>query len=540
MNTPLKYAALTAAFLISLCAAYSAHAYFFFGSELRHQGISEFVRVENRTYAVENGVVFSEGDQVVGITALRALRVAYGKALAERSPLMGLEGTDPDALRTHTTLLKKTMEEMSLFQKTDEDATLVRDALYPIDFLYALSTLESARKQFIASGSELDLHSYQQSFDSVFRYGIQDSKRLIDAFAYEMLSTRPPKTVGFAGTMTATSTALSLASIPDSLARIQTQAKKRSLCLFGVIWMCPPLSLRSVEILTTEPLHAKVVGTRPTFEREIASIFRLATTTNRYEKLYASVNLEESTCLASLPPPYHMEAGILLDINFDLLHYLDDMYFLPTAGEHGPVLEFLRDEYGLRYLKMNPMAFYLCPHLIEDVSIAQATLQTVALAKNYSDVPNSYRAVLLSGVPDSKNAAAYIREATDRIQREPLPAGYLQEVLSVALMFTQRSVRLDAVVAHIADINTHTLKLVQEGAPFDVRAKTLLYTHTAAASLFLFHQTGASSPLVPNTPDDWENFNKKIKLYSNLHTNITDDVLIRQIRTMKNIEKNGL
>lgn len=527
--------------VIFLCVAYGAHAYYFFTNELRRQGISESVRIGNRTYAVDKGVVSSdEGVRMRGMTALRALRVSYGKALAERSPLMGLEGTDPDALRANTELLKKTMEELSLFQKTHEDAALVRDALYPIDFLYALSTLESARKQFIASGSELDLHAYQQSFDPVFRYGIQNSKRLIDAFAYETRSTIPPKAVNFAGAMTATSAARSLASVPHALARIQKQAAKRSLCLFGVTQVCPTLSLSTIEVPRTEPLQVNAIGTQPTFEREIASIFRRATTTNIYDKLYASVNLEKSTCLASLPPPYHMEAGIRVQTNFDLLHYLDDMYFIPTAGESGPVPKFLRNEYGLSYLRMNPMAFYLCPHLIEDVSIAQATLQTVALATHYSEVPNSYRAALLSGVPNSKNAAAYMQEATNGIQRESLPAGYVQEILSVGLMFRQQSAALDAVVGHIADINAHTLRLVREGAPFDVRAKTLFYTHTASASLFLFHQIGASSPLTSNTPDDWANVNKKIKSYSNLHTRMSDDELIHQIRTMKKIEQYGL
>lgn len=541
MNTMLKYCALATLTLFCLCIAYGTHAYFFFSRELQHQGITESVRVGTRMYSVDKGMVFSGDARITGVPALRALRIAYGKALAERLPLMGLEGTNPDALRKNTTLLKKTMDEISLLQKTSEDASLVRNALYPIDFLYALSSLESKRMQFIASGSELDLHSYQQSFDPVFRYGMQDSKRLIDAFAYETLSAKPPKTVGFAGTMTATSTTLSFASIPNSLVDMRKQVNKRSLCLYGVTWLCPTLSLPAIALQDTEPLQTDVVRTLHTFNKtRIASLFRLVTKTSVYDKLYTPVDLERSTCLASLPAPYNMETSILLQINFDLFHYLNNMYFIPTAGESGPVPEFLRDTYGLTYLKINPMAFYLCPHLVEDVSVAQATLRTAALARNYPDIPNPHRAALLSGVPDSKDAIGYMRDATSRMERETLPTAYTQELISLSLMFTQKGAGLDAVVAHIVDISAHDLRLVQEGAPFDLSAKNLFYTHTAAPSLFLFHQTGALSPLTPNTPDDWDTMNKRITSYSDLRTRMADAMIIHQIRSMKQIEEEGL
>ena len=540
VNIPLKYAVVTVSVFISLFLAYGAHTYRFFSNELRHQGISESVRVGNRTYAVSNGAVFSEDVRVRGLTALRALRVAYGKALAGRSPLLGLEGTDPEALRANTTLLKKTMDEFSLLQETDEDAALVKNALYPVDFLYALSSLESARKQFIASGSEPDLRLYMDSFDPVFTSGIQDAKKLLDAFVYETSSGTLPQTVNFAGTLSATSTIASLASIPDALARIKKQTEKRSLCLSGITLLCPQLSLSAIEVESTQSLEESAPNIRHTVETQIASIFRSVTRMSVYDASYAPVRLERSVCLASFPPPYNFETSIRLHINFDLLHYLDDMYFIPTAGDSGPVPEFLRDGYGLDYLKMNPMAFYLCPHLIEDVSIAQATLQTVALANNYSDIPNAYRDVLLSGVPDSKNASAYIREAADRIQRESLPAGYVREVLSVSLMFTQKSAALDAVVAHIVDISTHDLTMVQKGIPLDLSAKNLFYTHTAAPSLFLFHQIGALSPLTSNATNGSRNLNKKIESYSNLREDISHNELVRQIRIMKHIEQGDL
>ncbi len=540
MKIPLKYGVLTVLLLFCLCLVYGTHAYFFFAQELRNQHITATVRIGIHSYSVDKGVVLSEDGRTTGITALRALRIAYGKALAERSPLMGLEGTDPEALRTQTALLKETMDKISLLQDTSEDAELVKNALYPIDFLYALASLESARKQFIASGSETDFNSYERLFNPVFKSGISASERLLDGFIYETRSGYLPRIVGFSGTITATSSRRSLESIPDSLSRIQGQATRRFLCLSGVTWMCPTLSPPTIpESQTLQPSQTDA-DTRVTFEKNIASILRSVVATTRYDKLYAPVRLRRSACLAAFPSPHNLETSILLRTNFDLFHYLDDIYFIPTAGESGPVPEFLRDRYGLKYLKINPMTFYLCPHLVEDVAVAQAILQTAAIARKYDDIPNSHRTTLIAGVPAAEDAIAYIREATTMIEREPLPAAYIEEVLSTSLTFVQKSAGLDAVVAHIAYVNEHDLALKEGGAPFDLTAKTLFQTHAAAPSLFLFRQIGALSPLAASTADDWRNLNNKFESYSNLRQNITDDVIIHQIRIMDNIEKRGL
>lgn len=538
MRTTLKYVLLTTLTLCCLSIVYGVHAYFFFSKELREQGITESVRIGVHTYSVDKGLVLSENLPVTGIMALKALRVAYGKVLAERSPLMGLEGTNTDALRKHTLLLKNTMEDISLLQDTPEDAELVKNSLYPIDFLYALSSLESARKQFIASGSEFDLDTYNGAFDSVFETGIKDSKRLLDAFTYETRANDFPRIVGFSGTITATSSRRSLESIPDSLARVRTQATKRSLCLSGVTLFCPTLSTPAIpKSQTLQPFQP---DTQTTFEARLGSILRSVSATTTYDKLYAPVRLRRSTCLASLPPPHNLQASILLQTNFNLFRYLNDMYFIPTAGNSGPVPEFLRDRYGLTYLAINPMTFYLCPHLVEDVSVAQAILQTAAIARKYEDIPNSHRSTLIVGVPTAVDAIAYIREAADMIKHEALPPAYAQEIISASLIFVQQSAGLDAVVAHIAYVNAHDLTLKKEGAPFDLSAKTLFQTHTAAPSLFLFRQIGAVSPLATTTTEDWRTLNKKFESYSNLQQNVTDDVIIRQIRIMDNIEKKGL
>ncbi len=562
MKIPLRYGIFIALLFFCVCVAYGLHAYLFFAGELRNQGITESVRIGVHAYSVEKGVVLLEHVPVIGIDTLKALRIAYAKALAERSPLLGLEGTDPEALRANTKLLEETMAKISQiqgkseylqlmnavlypdgisqFQIEAEDSELVKTALYPTDFLYALAALEKARKQFIASGSQSDMDVYGGSFDAVFKFGIHDSKKLVDALVYKTRSSNSIRLPGFAGTITAASSVDSLRSIPESFSVLKQRAAERAWCMAGITWFCPPLTTPTLPAVLADQSEKTDLDSQGTMRTEIASILRSVAATSTYDGLFAPVRLNKSACLASLPSPYELESAVSWRLNFDLLHYMNDMYFIPTAGSSGPVPQFLRNTYGLNYLKINPLVFYLCPYLLEDVSDAHAILKTAALAKKYPDIPNSHRDILISGIPTESDAIAYLREAGSILSRESVPTLYAQEVLSLSLIFNQKSAGLDAVVGQIVYINEHDLVLAQEGTPFDVSAQSLLLTHTAAPSLFLFHQIGALSPVVPSTRTDKKDFYKHFRPLSDLLLNISGSVIINEIRSLNRIEKKEL
>ncbi|MSU74068.1 hypothetical protein EXS56_02930 [Candidatus Kaiserbacteria bacterium] len=328
-------------------------------------------------------------------------------------------------------------------------------------------------------------------------------------------------------------------SIPESFAALKQRAAERTWCMAGITWFCPPLSSPALPAVLAGQEEASP-GSRRTMQTEIASILRSVAATSTYDRLFAPVRLNTSACLASLPSPYDLEAAVSWRVNFDLLHYINDMYFIPTAGSSGPVPQFLRDTYGLRYLKINPLVFYLCPYLLEDLSAAQATLKTAELAQKYPGVVNSYRDILISGIPTEADAIGYIREAGTMLTSGSFPAPYAEEILSLSLIFNQKSAGLDAVVGQIVYINEHDLVLAQEGTPFDVSAQSLLLTHTAAPSLFLFHQIGAVSPIVPSTPADKKDFYKHFRPLSDLLLSIPRTVIINEIRTLNRIEKKEL
>lgn len=509
--------------------ACTAHAYLFFSSQLKQNGVTESVGIGARTYTVRNG----QSD--AGIWAFQAVRLAYAKALAERDPILGLEGTDVDALRSNTDELQRTMEDIALLQDTTDSAESVRTSLYPFEFLHAAADLETRRLHFISSGSQGDLATYMNAYSAVITSGISDSAKLLGAFKNETRESNSIRLPGFSGTITTSSSIASLESMPAALRHIRRLVIGRTWCLRGITWICPPLATAS-GIESTQIFQQETEFAPRSMQPQVRSILRAVAATTTYDLLYAPVRLEHSACLASLPSPYAMEAAVSIRKNFDLLHYIDNLFFIPVAGTNGPMPQYLHTAFGLTYLKVNPLTFYFCPYLLSDISTTQAILKTTAIARTYTDVPNSFRTNLMQGTPSEQDATAYVQEALIRMRDGTLPEPYIRAIISASIMFSQKSAGLDAVVGQIVYINKHDLQLAKNGAPFDLSARTLFLTHAATASLYLFPQIGALSPLTPSTSSDTESLFKQYLPLSTILTLDTEETIVSDMRRMNQAE----
>ena len=126
----------------------------FFSKALNDANVTETVSIGGTSYEVNRGVVTQGGSSASGGKALQAMRLAYQLASARRLPLLGLEGTDHEALARGTEALAQIAEELAtvLPEKTKPYEAAVRGSLYPIQFLRALSAVESARQEFLADG----------------------------------------------------------------------------------------------------------------------------------------------------------------------------------------------------------------------------------------------------------------------------------------------------------------------------------------------------------------------------------------------------
>ena len=100
---------------------------------------------------------------------------------ARTVPVFDLTGTDPERLRRAVQSLAEARDMLEQIQKTPEEAHLVR-TLYPIDFLFSLSSLEEARQKFIRSGSKEDGEYYRAQFALAIAEGEKDLKNFTASF----------------------------------------------------------------------------------------------------------------------------------------------------------------------------------------------------------------------------------------------------------------------------------------------------------------------------------------------------------------------
>src|SRR3989344_2589043 len=71
----------------------------FFSGALAAANVSEKVFVRSATYFMKNGVVTDDAGTLADAREqFDALRIAYAKTVARRSPIFGMSGTDPEEL----------------------------------------------------------------------------------------------------------------------------------------------------------------------------------------------------------------------------------------------------------------------------------------------------------------------------------------------------------------------------------------------------------------------------------------------------------
>lgn len=135
----------------------------FFSAALNRANVTDSVSVSGNEYKVINGKVTNGGQSIDGPLALAALRLAYAKTLARRTPLMALPNVSPDSLAVSIEMLERVQGDLSDIQTNGNDADAVRSSLYPMRFLKAMVSVIRARNAFLASGNGTDYAAYARA-----------------------------------------------------------------------------------------------------------------------------------------------------------------------------------------------------------------------------------------------------------------------------------------------------------------------------------------------------------------------------------------
>ncbi len=272
----------------------------FFSNALRAARISETVSIHGIKYRVENGDVAKEtGSTITPKEKLNVLKTTYALAMARRSPLFGIAGTDPKALRQSVDKLKEVVHNLSLAQEKPEDAIIVASSLYPINFLYSLANLEEDRLKFLASGSDTNLKNYNKHLNGTIRAEKTDIKNFKKAFQRK-IGDKSISILGSGGVITTKSLLKAISLIQEGISRNETVLEKRRSCLSGKIEFCNESDIQ-IPILPKLMTNLKAPSDRsiPPLTEEVMSIYREAS-----GRLIAEsdifVFLDSSACLRAL------------------------------------------------------------------------------------------------------------------------------------------------------------------------------------------------------------------------------------------------
>lgn len=411
--------------------------------------------------------------------SLRVVQTRYARELALRSPLFDLSGTDPNDLRNAAHALAAVQNELAASQLTAEDTTAVR-SLYPIEFLLSLADLEEARRTFIDSGASMDRMRYDVRLADAILIG----SHAVDGFDHvfqEIASAHPARFPTHNGSITTESMLATLAYIKEGFENTAEAAKKRGRCLDGHIASC------DVALLQT-PVPDLPIIPEPSEEMlqnvaAVRSLLAESTNTPDYNTRTAAA-LASSACVgaASTPPYFFLPAIPGQPVR---MQYLNDLFFTTTAGLSAPTIDFLRDSLGITYSRINPAVFYICPDAGRDAAAIRAITATATFALKHPDIAAHVQFPPSGAISLREDAAIrYLRAALEESAAEPASTEAFEELIAVALMFTDRGADLDAVVREIADVGSADLRLKESGVPFDLSAATLFLTHSAFPTLF--------------------------------------------------------
>ncbi len=534
-------------FLLNRIESIERSSISFFEEALRDTEISENISMRGKKYNVENGIVTSESEDTIKPSEeLGALKIAYGLTTVRRSPLFGIAGTDPQALRQAVDRLKEVQYNLSKAQANPRDASMVASSLYPINFLYSLSKLEENRLKFLASGADADSDNYEESLQDTIRASKSDIKKFKKSFQ-KIIGAESMRFLGFGGTMTTKSMLETISLIQEGINRNENIFIKRNLCVSGKTKFCDKTAIEM-------PTFKKpITGLKTPSDRNIPPLVTgvraifIEASGRPVENSDKLVALDSSSCLGSLPGPYYFLVRTLTgggERAFRLF-FAEDIFFRSTKNVSADMPNYMNIELKISFSPINPVNFYVCSEVGNDMGRAYGTLATTAFAKEHSSLAVRARNQLLRSpvVVYENDAASYIGTAMSELKdgKGSTSEKMKNELTNLVLMFHERSAGLEFLVKNISDANAADLRLKEAGVPLDISARNFFLTHSAFPSLFLSHNPSAGAVdvhLNVQNKNDTEKFLSSIILYSNLRLSVPREKIVADIRAFLKMEGN--
>lgn len=461
----------------------------FFSSVLQMVGSQETVVVRGVELRVTDGKVSAiDGTAVSRGAAQKALRLAYARTLARRNPILGIPGVDPRFLSESARQLSEITDSLAKRQTSAQDASTAR-SLYPIRFLQSLAVLEESRISFIESGSDTDELTYRAALRHALTAGRIDIANFQNALGVGITADEI-RFQGFGGPISVQSMRDAAKGMEARFQELEKQAQKLSMCLEGNVESCYPNALILGRALTKRPDETpRVSGVARSRVDEVIDLYA-ETMPKRSSSIFTDatpIALTQSACVSELPLPHVVILAGASPWGIPPIWYVADLYFSQTEDSEAVVLQYLKKNHDIRYSRINPMMFYVCPDVGVDLAKAWAVRATAEFALRHPEVARTHRERLLidGDMWYESDAYAYARAAIAEISTEDVAPTVLEELETITLLWNENGAGLDGILASIVRTESNRLDMYDRGVPFDVSAKTHLLTRSAFPTLFL-------------------------------------------------------
>lgn len=443
----------------------------FFRAALYAHEIDETVLVGGTPFRVSRGVIIDNGTPLDPEEEYKVLSLAYEVSLARRSPLLSLEGTDPDRLAKAVTSLSIAADHLADAQISRRERAAVRP-LFPLTFLRSLAELERARQVFVATGSDRAQRIYAARLDASLEARSHDLR----SFSKQFRSIELTDYAVIAGVVTTENASRALVALEEGQDALEAAHAARTRCLGAHVADCDTDDLRLVRS-GLEVLEEDMVD--PSIVNEVIDI-RSTTRDERFERGYL-VKLEKSSCMGDIDAPlYFSLQNVPGSEHLPALEFVGDIFFTSIGGAD---TRGLFENLGVSHLLYTPTSYYTCPESARDLARASA-VRYVGELKEWPGTTNIIR---------EQDAIRFIDEGLASTgqrtkQRDSLLKGYLR--------MRDNSAAFDALVREIAVFAERDLEAADAGLPVSIEPAFFVPVRSAYFVLFLGHNPSSRTPPV--------------------------------------------
>ncbi len=458
----------------------------FYVESLRERNITQQVEVDGISYTVDRGEVSHDGGYVARPIATRALTLAYEKSVAERAPLIALAGTDPAVFDIAVQDLDETLASLAALQDAPRMRTLVRDALYPLDFLKRAGELEASRLAFISSGSDIDAKLYRAVSIRAVDAFQSDLKKFERAFTEVVPTDAPPYIM-----VNKYSDYKTVMSVLDELRRGIDESERRlnarARCFNGFFRAChesdidaPRLEIPDLPVPVSSTLLEYV---RSKFSRPPLSL-KLEDMDPAHAVLFQLTD-PGCTLWGDEAQLYTMRTAHLNNVTYrNPIMLTADRLVNATRQRNIPFFRFF-DERGVTYITSSPFVYYECVYNARDLGKLLA-MDTIVAASAQDTMATGERRGL------AQRFAARTQPITERDTTRYAELVAYEGKFDLALAVQNRSAGYDSQLLNISGLEKTNARLYSWGLPVGLTAVDLFYTRNALAALLMMDNMSVS------------------------------------------------